>query len=181
MDPDDRLPVEPAALTRVLRWDDPVALRRAAAALDGIELLRGQIDGAYPPVPASQLLNLSVQRAALGRVQLRYRPDPSHGDEGGHVHGGLVAALLEATLRHAVASSLPAGLTLRTVELNVHLVNALPLNAAGSLLDGTVVHGGRRLITAEARLRDGCGVLYAHGSTTLAVQPRGDAPPQDSE
>ena len=34
---------------------------------------------------------------------------------------------------------------------------------------GTLVHGGRTVATAEGRIVDGAGKLYAHGTSTLLV------------
>jgi acyl-coenzyme A thioesterase PaaI-like protein len=39
------------------------------------------------------------------------------------------------------------------------------------LAHGRVVHGGRTLVTAEARVEDANGVLYAHGSGSFLVYP----------
>lgn len=139
-------------------------------ALDGLQVLRGQADGVYPLSPAAVLLNLRLERAALGRVQFRFSPNGSHASDSTRVDGGVIAALIELTLRSAVLSTLPAGWTVRTEELNVHLVRDLPLNAADLLLDGVLVHGGPRLLTAEARLHDSCGDLYAHGSATMSAR-----------
>lgn len=161
---------------RLVTWHDTTPTRRAVAALDGLQVLRGQADRVYPLAPAAHLLNLTLDRAALGRVHLSYRPDRSHANEASTVDGGVIAALIEFALRSAVFSTLPAGFVLRTEEMNVHLVRDLPLNAAGLALEGVLVHGGPRLLTAEARLRDSSGELFAHGSATLSARPlAGDA------
>lgn len=136
-----------------------------------MDLLRGQIDGSIALSPALRLLNLGLRHVALGRVGFEYRPEPSHMNEAGVVDAGVLAALLQAALHSAARSTLPAAQRLRTLTLHVHLVRDLPLPAAPLTLDARVVHGGRRLLTAEARLRDANGSVHAHGSATLAVQP----------
>jgi acyl-coenzyme A thioesterase PaaI-like protein len=40
--------------------------------------------------------------------------------------------------------------------------------------EGQVIHVGSRIATAEARLTDAAGKLYAHGSTTCLIFPIGD-------
>jgi acyl-coenzyme A thioesterase PaaI-like protein len=42
--------------------------------------------------------------------------------------------------------------------------------------EGKVIHVRSRLATAEARLTDVAGKLYAHGSTTCMIFPVGDKP-----
>jgi acyl-coenzyme A thioesterase PaaI-like protein len=41
-------------------------------------------------------------------------------------------------------------------------------------VEGRVVHGGKRSATAEGRVIDGAGKLYAHGTTTCMIFPLGE-------
>jgi len=51
----------------------------------------------------------------------------------------------------------------------VNLVRAAKLDGRPLLAIGTVLHVGRQLATAEGRIVDAGGKLYAHGTTTCLV------------
>jgi uncharacterized protein (TIGR00369 family) len=55
------------------------------------------------------------------------------------------------------------------LELKVNYVRALKMTTGTVRCEGRIVHGGARIATAEARLTDMQGKLYAHGTTTCLV------------
>jgi uncharacterized protein (TIGR00369 family) len=76
-----------------------------------------------------------------------------------------------------VQTTLPASRAYTTAELSVRLVRALSPKVPRVRAIGQVVHAGRQMATAEARLVGHDGTLYAHGSTTcLVFEARGDVP-----
>jgi uncharacterized protein (TIGR00369 family) len=66
---------------------------------------------------------------------------------------------------------LKAGLAYTTVELKVNYVRALRLSTGTVTCEGKVIYVGGRIATAEARITDSAGKLYAHGSTTCLIMP----------
>ncbi len=70
----------------------------------------------------------------------------------------------------------PAAYT--TAELGVNLVRAIAAKAPRVRAEGKVLHCGRQLATAEARLFGSDGTLYAHATTTCLVfdMPAAKAP-----
>ena len=64
---------------------------------------------------------------------------------------------------------LPAGVAYTTVELHVNLVRAITRDTGMLRAESEVMHMGRSIATAQARLIDGAGKLYAHGTTTCMV------------
>ena len=67
-------------------------------------------------------------------------------------------------------STLPAGAGYGTLETKVNLVRAIASDAGPLVCEGTVVHRGSRVATAEARLTgEADGRLYAHGTSTCMV------------
>jgi uncharacterized protein (TIGR00369 family) len=90
----------------------------------------------------------------------------------GSVHGGYAAALLDTVLGCAIHSALDRGVGYTTVELKVNYVRGMTIQTGLVRAEGTVIHLGRTLATAEAKLygRDD-GRLYAHGSTTCMLFP----------
>ena len=69
----------------------------------------------------------------------------------------------------AVHTMLPLGRAYTTLEIKVNYVRALRAETGRVQAIGTVVHLGGRVATAEGRLVDAAGKLYAHGTTTCIV------------
>ena len=69
----------------------------------------------------------------------------------------------------AVHTIMPAGRGYTTAELGVNLVKAIGAKAPRVRAEGKVLHFGRQLATAEARLYGPDGTLYAHATTTCLV------------
>ena len=89
-------------------------------------------------------------------------------------HGGVVITRLandEALL--AVAEG-PGGLIESLPRGGVHVVMGTHGVAAVKRLicTGSVIHAGRTMLTADAKLTDEYGKLYAHGSGTFLVYPK---------
>ncbi|MDH5539779.1 MAG: PaaI family thioesterase, partial [Rhizobacter sp.] len=69
----------------------------------------------------------------------------------------------------AVHTMMPAGRGYTTAELSINIVRAASINLGPLRAIGSVIHCGRQLATAEARLVGPDGKLYAHGTTTCLV------------
>lgn len=87
----------------------------------------------------------------------------------GTVHGGWYSTVLDSALGCAVQSKLPAGRAYTTVELSINIVRAVSHKTGPLRATGTVIHSGKQIATAEAKLIDAQGRLYAHASTTCLV------------
>ena len=59
-----------------------------------------------------------------------------------------------------------------TVELKVNYVRPIFEETGRLTCTGNIIHSGRRMSTAEARVIDAAGKLYAHGSGTFMVFDR---------
>lgn len=107
---------------------------------------------------------------AEGRAVFQGRPGPDHLNPMGSIHGGWYATLLDSALGCAVHTLMPPGRGYTTAELSVNLVKAInPAKVARVRAEGQVLHCGRQLATAEARLVGPDGTLYAHATTTCLV------------
>jgi uncharacterized protein (TIGR00369 family) len=96
-------------------------------------------------------------------------PGPDHLNPMGGIHGGWYATLLDSALGCAVHTLMPAGRGYTTAELGVNLVKAIGSKVQRVRAEGKVLHCGRQLATAEARLVGPDGTLYAHATTTCLV------------
>ena len=150
-------------------WSDPQALAAAARSMPGIEFLRAIRDGRLPGPPIAQLLGFSLAEVEPGYAVFECVPGERHYNPIGVVHGGLAMTLLDSCMGCCVQSAMPAGSGYTTLEAKTNLVRAIT-SATGRLRAiGKLVHAGKRVATAEGRLEDEAGKLYAHASTTCIV------------
>lgn len=135
----------------------------------GLEVLRAMLAGELPPPPIAQTLDFALIEVDFGRAVFQGTPLLRHYNPLGSVHGGWFATLLDSALGCAVHTTMPAGKAYTTAELKVNIVRPLTHKVPLVRAVGTVIHGGNRMATAEARLTGPDGKLYAHGSTTCFV------------
>lgn len=64
---------------------------------------------------------------------------------------------------------LPAGRSYTTAELSINIVRPASHKTGPLRAVATVFHVGRQMATAEARVEDEKGKLYAHATTTCFV------------
>ena len=161
--------------TRTYSWHDPLRTVARGAGLSGLDLLHLIAAGELPPPPIAQTLGFGAIVVEEGQAVFEVEPAEFHYNPIGVVHGGLALALLDSAMGCAVHTTLPAGVTYTTLEVKANFVR--PLTATTGLVRcrGSVVHRGRRVATAEGRVEDLSGTLYAHVTSTLLVMP-GAAP-----
>jgi uncharacterized protein (TIGR00369 family) len=138
--------------------------------LDGLAGMRAMIAGELPPPPIATLLGFELVEAREGRVVFAAEPGDQHYNPIGTVHGGLAATLIDSATGCAVHTTLPAGTGYTTTDLQVRFVRAITRDTGRIECVGEVVHRGRKLATAEARLTAGDRLL-AHGSASLLILP----------
>jgi uncharacterized protein (TIGR00369 family) len=155
--------------TLTVTWDDPLATAARGAEMSGIDRLRAIAAGTLAPPPMAQLMGMRLTEVDEGRAVFEVEPAEQHYNPIGVVHGGLAMTLADSAMGCAVQSCLPAGVAWTTLELKINLVRALTLDSGTVRCEGSVIHVGRRVAMAEARLFDGQGRLCAHATTTCMV------------
>ena len=161
---------EQAVRQRLAQGPGPgVATRDQMAGLSGLALMQAILDGTLPYAAIAQTLDFLMVSVEPGRAVFQGTPGAAHLNPLGTVHGGWFATLLDSALGCAVHTRLPAGRAYTTAELSVNVVKALTPQVPRVRATGTVVHCGRQLATAEARLVGADGTLYAHATTTCLV------------
>lgn len=146
------------------------------AGLSGLEMMQAMIDGGLPHAHIAETLDFSLISVARGHVVFQGTPRLAHYNPIGSVHGGWFATLIDSALGCAVHTTLAAGQGYTTAELSLNIVRAATVDTGPLRAIGQVVHAGRQLATAEARIVDAAGKLFAHGTTTCLVfsqAPRG--------
>jgi uncharacterized protein (TIGR00369 family) len=151
----------------IVEWQDP--LPQAARGMSGLEFLQGVRDGKLPPAPIQQLVGMRLAEVEAGRAVWELTPAEQHYNPIGTAHAGIAATLLDSAMACAVHSTLPQGKGYTTLEFKLNLVRAVTVKSGTLRATGRVVHGGKTTATAEARLEDAAGALYAHATTTCII------------
>jgi uncharacterized protein (TIGR00369 family) len=135
----------------------------------GLQQMQAMLEGVLPFAPIAKTLDFALIAVGPGHAVFQGTPGPQHFNPMGGVHGGWFATLLDSALGCAVHTMMPAGRGYTTAELSVNYVRALSPKVQRVRAEGKVVHCGRQLATAEARLVGPDGTLFAHGTTTCLV------------
>lgn len=141
--------------------------------LTGLELLEAFHTGALPRSPMGETIGWRYVHVEPGLVRLAVTPG-RHLYNPTTVHGGAMAAMLDAALWAAVASHLPAGAHAVTIDLKTTFVAAPGRDCGELTVTGRAIDVRRSLGMAEGRLEDAHGKLYCHGTATLNITRRKD-------
>ena len=158
--------------SRTFEWHDPRVYLESLRELSGLEFLQRFTQGALPRPPIGDMMDFSLIEVGDGRAVFVIDPAEFHYNPIGVVHGGVAATLLDSAMSCAVQTKLPQGVVYTTLEIKVNFVRALTTTTGQVRAEGTVVHMGKRTATAEGRLVDRGGKLYAHATTTCIVLPQ---------
>lgn len=146
-----------------------IATPEMVAGKTGLEVMQAMLAGELPFPHITTTLDFALVEVAHGKAVFQGTPQLKHYNPLGSVHGGWYATLLDSALGCAVHTSLPAGYGYTTAELGLNIVRAASFKSGPLRATGTVIHSGRQLATAEARIVGADGKLYAHATTTCLV------------
>jgi len=139
--------------------------------MSGLELVQAMTDGKLPHPTMADTIPMRIGDVGRGHVTFRARADGRHLNPLGGVHGGFAATVLDSVTGCAVHTMLDAGVAYGTIDLNVKMLKAIPLDQ-DLIAEGRVIHLSKSLGVAEASLRDAEGTLLAHATCTCAVLRR---------
>jgi uncharacterized protein (TIGR00369 family) len=137
--------------------------------MSGLEFVRGLADGTLPLNTMAETLSYDVTEAATGRVVVTAKPNSTHLNPTGTVHGGLAATMLDSCMGLAIRSTLNKGVGSTTLEFKISLLRPITPETGLIKAEGVVLTCGRRIGTAEGRITDHQGRLLAHGTTTCLI------------
>lgn len=157
--------------TRTVTWEDPAIGVSAMSTMSGLDYIRAMAAGDVPAPPISALMNMDITEVAEGTVTFTARPDESHHNPIGMIHGGFACTLLDSAAGCAVQTTLPQGYGYTSLEIKVSYLKALSSASGEITCVGRVIKPGKRAAFAEAELRDTTGALIATASSTLLVFP----------
>jgi uncharacterized protein (TIGR00369 family) len=141
-------------------------------AMGGLAFFQRMLAGQMPQAPMTKLLDMRLLEVEEGRVVFGAVPTRGYYNGMGVVHGGFAATLLDSALGCAINSMAPTGKIFTTLELKINYTRPLTEEVGPVRCEAHVIHLGSRTATAEGRIVDANGKLYAHGSTTCIVVER---------
>lgn len=156
-------------MTGKVNEETPPRRTEGRAALSGLEYMRQLLSGESPPSGMSQLMNFKLVEVSEGRAVFSIKPDERHYNGLGIVHGGLAATLLDSALGCAINTMMPPGRVFTTLEMKINYVRPLRRETGEVRCEASVLHVGGRVATAEGRITDEGGKLYAHGTATCML------------
>ena len=170
--PDDTWAAQEREITQRLDAAAGVGVARMdqVAGKTGLEVMQAMLRGELPYPPIAKTLSFQLVEVGEGLAVFQGAPGPDHLNPMGGIHGGWYATLLDSALGCAVHTMMPPGRGYTTAELGINLVRAInPAKTPRVRAEGRVIHCGRQLATAEAKLFGPDGTLFAHATTTCLV------------
>jgi uncharacterized protein (TIGR00369 family) len=159
---------------RVVDWQAPGPVAKAAAGMSGLEVVRGIRDGILPEPPMARLIDFRLRIAEPGRIVMELEPHEGLENTIGLLHGATAAALLDTAMGCAISSMLPAGQGAVTLDLKLTYLRPLSVKSGTITAEGKVIKFGRQTSYAEGFVRDGSGNLAVHATATFSMI--GEAP-----
>ena len=147
--------------------------RDQAAALSGFDFLDGLRQGLYPAPPFSEVADVWPVSVEVGRITFEGAPSARFYNPMGIVHGGWIALLLDTVMGCAIHSALKPGQGFVTTDMHTSFIRAVTENGGKLRGEGTLLHLGGRVASAEGKIFDGAGRLVAHGTETCTIMDRG--------
>ena len=154
---------------RVVEWQAPGPVARAAFGMSGLEIMCAIRDGILPPPPMARLIGFDMRIAEPGRIVMELDPDESLENTIGLLHGATAAALLDTAMGCAVSTMQSAGQTSVTLDLKLTYLRPLSVRSGTIAAEGKVVKLGRQTSYAEGFVRDGAGNLAVHATATFSM------------
>jgi uncharacterized protein (TIGR00369 family) len=151
--------------SRTITWEDPTLALRSAPGKTGLEQLRLVFEGKLPPPPIAITMGFTGAEFEEGKAVFVAEPAEYHYNPIGTVHGGFALTLLDSAMSCAVHSE-----RYTTVEAKVNFVRPITVETGRVRCEGTIVHRGGTIATAEGKLiAESTGKLLAHGTTTCLI------------
>lgn len=136
---------------------------------DGLTRLKAYIKNGKP-MGMFKILELNCIEVDKGHAVFEAVPDERFFNQGQIVHGGYAATLLDSACGSAVISTLPAGKSCTTINLNISYHKPLTAQSGRVYVKGQMLSCGQRVGFAAAEIvgvED--GRLYASATSSLLI------------
>ncbi|MBY0565611.1 MAG: PaaI family thioesterase [Hyphomonadaceae bacterium] len=139
-------------------------------AMHGIDAMRAMIDNPRNNSYVGDTLGFRLVKVDNGFAAFEGVPSDRMLNPFGIVNGGWALTLLYSACGAAAHTTLPARVGHDTVEMKGNLLRTVRADTGRLRAEAYVVSRERTLITAEAKLTDAVGKIYAHGTTTSLIR-----------
>jgi uncharacterized protein (TIGR00369 family) len=136
--------------------------------MSGLELLTAMSEGVLPSPSITQTVPMTMDVIDKGAVKFTVKADSRHLNPLGGVHGGFAATVLNSVTGCAVHSTLDAGISFGTIDLNIKMMRPIPINTH-LITQGRVINISKNLGVSESDIKDAEGKLYAHATCTCRI------------
>ena len=154
---------------RVIDWQAPGPVAKAAAGMSGLEAMCAIRDGVLPPPPMARLIGFRLRVAEPGRIVMELEPHESLENTIGLLHGATAAALLDTAMGCAISTMQPAGQGSVTLDLKLTYLRPLSVRSGTISAEGKIIKLGRQTSYTEGFVRDGSGNLAVHATATFSM------------
>jgi uncharacterized protein (TIGR00369 family) len=154
---------------RTIFWDDPKVGARDAALISGLDYLKAIKDGRINPPPIAMLVGYKISEVDSGYAVYELDPGEYHYNPFATVHGGIISTILDTAMTASVLSTLEKGVSCSTAEIKVNFIRPVTTNTGTLRCEARPIHIGKRLATAEGKLKDKKDNLYAHAVSTCLI------------
>lgn len=108
------------------------------------------------------------REVAPGETVWEYVVDPRHFNPNGVLHGGVVMALLDTAMGHAIGAAVVAdGRTNAAAQMNVNFLE--PVRSGTLRARGRAIRIGKRMAVAQGEATDDRGTLVATSTSTHTI------------
>jgi uncharacterized protein (TIGR00369 family) len=148
-----------------------------AQSMDGLDFLTAIKRGQIPQPPIAKLLGYRIVHVEKGYTVFELEPAEYLYNPFGSVHGGISSTLLDTGMTSAILSTLSKGLVCSTLEIKTNFIRQITAEISRIRCEAKTVHVGSRVATAEGRILDNEGKLYAHGMNTCMIYSKNSSQP----
>ncbi len=111
-----------------------------------------------------------LREVGAGTTTWEYTVDPAHFNPNGVLHGGVLMALVDTAMGHAVSEIVvPLGRFNAAAQLNINFLE--PIRSGVIRARATVIKIGKRMAVAEGRATNEAGVVVGIATSTHAILP----------
>lgn len=120
------------------------------------------------------LLGIEVEelRRDYARMRLPWRPELNQ--EGGLMHGGAIATLIDTAVVPAIGTAYDDGRPFSTIEMSVRYLH--PVRSEDLVAEGWVTRRGKRVVFCDVDVRTAGAVKVATGSLIYVVSSSAPSP-----
>jgi uncharacterized protein (TIGR00369 family) len=154
---------------RLVTWQSPSLYINQMRQMSGTEYINAVRAGDMPVSPMLKLLDIHGREWHEGYALFTVVPQEFHYNPMGIAHGGLACALLDTAMAVSVMTMLPQGVGYVTLEIKINFTKPMLSDSGEMRAEGRTIHVGSKTATADGRIMDANGVIYAHGTTTLLL------------